>query len=190
MALSRTLARRVTSALDEGSLVRVTTSPAHADTVTMFVVGVGSKWVLGVSVVDGHFDGHVAVRVNDVRRVRRDASFETRMARTLPQWPPEAQPDAPLDSTGALLRWFADRYPLIGMERGRDRRALWIGALREAQKPWLALHEVDSRAEWNLSPLYYRRGRVTAVTGGTRYMLALASIAGPAPAIDPSRSGR
>jgi hypothetical protein len=176
--------------LDDGVLVRVTTAPKHADPVDMFVVGVGSKWVLGLSVVDGHFDGHVAVRMRDVLRVRRDSSFFTRMARTLPDWPPAAQPDAPLDSTGATLRWFGERYPLLGIEQARQRPALWIGALGSTPRTWFALHEVDSHAEWHLSPLYYKRKKTTAITGGTRYMLALASVAGPAPAVDPSRSGR
>jgi len=189
MTSARKIRRLIDSALDEGALIRLTSSAKHADPVDMIVVGVGSDWVLGVTIVDGYFDGHHAMRLADVRGVETNTNFFARMARTLPDWPPRLEPEVDLDSTRGVLRWFAARYPILAFEKAHERRAVWIGTLVEQRGKHFSVHEISPRAEWLLSPLWYRRRDVTAIAGGGRYNIALQTVAGAQPPIDPSRSG-
>ncbi|MDE9364117.1 hypothetical protein PZ938_00720 [Luteipulveratus sp. YIM 133132] len=109
-----------------------------ADTISGFVVGIGSKWVMLAAVRDGGYeDGYVAVRRKNIRNVARDRSFEEQFARQQPDWPPRMPPDTDLDSTAELVRGLARRYPLLGIER-EDKRTITSVVVHSAYRRALA----------------------------------------------------
>jgi hypothetical protein len=174
--------RRLATAAAATTLVRLERSPRYADRVDGFVVAVGRKWALLAATTDGgYFDGFVAVRVRDVRRVRRDRTFERAFAMTRPEWPPVAPGPVDLDSTTGLLRTLAATAPLIGIEKEHEREAIWIGTLVDVRRGGVGLREVRPDASWHRRPLWYERRAVTKVSVRTHYLTGLAVIAGEPP---------
>jgi len=133
----------------------------------------------------GYFDGYTAVRVRDVRRVRRDRTFEGAFARTQPEWPATAPDGVDLDSTKGMLRTLAATAPLIGIEKEHERSAIWIGALVGLRRGGVGLHEVRPDATWHRRPLWYERRAVTKATVGNHYLTGLAAVAGARPTARP-----
>ncbi|MFJ8894232.1 hypothetical protein ACIRCZ_06580 [Leifsonia sp. NPDC102414] len=89
--------------------------------------------------------------------------------------------DFPADSTAEVLRAFSARSSLIGIEKERERSAMWIGEVDGIASKRVWLTEVRRDATWHAQPLGYRLRAITAVSIGTRYLRALAEVAGPAP---------
>jgi hypothetical protein len=159
-------------------LVDVFRTPKHAERISGFVVGVGSKWVLISRIADGGcFDGHTALRVADISRISKSRTFETDYAREQPEWPPVLPFHIDLSSTSGVIRTIAAKAPLIGIEKEHERRACWIGTLDEISHRMVFLNEVRPDASWHPEPLGYRLKAVTTVQAGDRYMVALAGVA-------------
>ncbi|RHA40985.1 hypothetical protein [Cellulomonas rhizosphaerae] len=177
-----TVRRKLEASFGTQSLVRIERRPKRADRVDGFVVGLGRKWVLVAATMDGgYFDGFVAIRIRDIARVRRDRSFEGRVSRTQPEWPPTAPGAVELDSTKGMLRTLAATSPLIGIQKERERSALWIGQLVEIDRGWLALHEVRPDATWQKRPRWYKLRAITHAQVGSHYLTGLTAVAGAAP---------
>jgi len=180
MPTANRAAKRLTEAAESATLVRITRSPRNADRVDGFVLSVGAKWVLLSKTGDGgYFDGLVAVRLEHVVKIAEDSTFETRFARTQPEWPPTAPAVVDLDSTKRLVETLSPISPLIGIEQeGRSRSAMtWIGAVDEIDKGWLWLQEVRPNAKWRKQPRGYELSRITKVIVSDRYQTALTAIA-------------
>jgi hypothetical protein len=184
MTSTASTADRLRRAVESQALVRISRSPRNADRVDGFVVAVGSKWALMAQTSDGgFFDGVVAVRVKDIVKVKKDSSFEARFAETQQEWPPRAPADLDLDATAGPIKSLSAISPLIGIEQERrfDSQMVWIGVVDEVSQGRLGLHEVRPDAMWKKGPLGYKLRRITKVAVSTRYLTALASIAGTAP---------
>lgn len=179
MASAKKIFRRLSAARDEQTLVRVVRSPKHSDRVQGFVVAIGSEWVMLAQTMDGgFFDGHVAIRLRDIKSLSADVSFESRMSRTLPEWPPVAPSrHIDLDSTANLLRDVGRDAALIAIEKENERRAMWIGRVEELSKKWLWLSEIRPDATWHEAPLGYKLTAITAVSVGTHYLVGLKTVA-------------
>ena len=61
----------------------------------------GHSWLNRPTVV--FFNGYVAFRLGDVKRINRDKSFETAFAKTQPEWPPVYPYEVGLESTSDVL---------------------------------------------------------------------------------------
>ncbi|WP_223626124.1 hypothetical protein [Microbacterium sp. EST19A] len=164
------------------SVVRVQRRPKHADRLDGIVLRVGKRWALMARTVDGgYLDGLVAFRVKDVKRISDDESLASAFAKTLPEWPPSYSDPLDLDSTVGLLNGFGQGGRLIGIQKEKERDALWIGILDQILGRFVYLHEVRHDAVWNPEPLGYRLRSITAVEIGRRYFSALTAIAGESP---------
>lgn len=178
-------ADRLRRAVQSKALVRIKRSPRNADRVDGIVVAVGSKWALIAQTGDGgFFEGLVAIRVKDVVKVKKDSSFEGRFAQTQPEWPPTAPADLDLDTTAGLIKGMSPISSLFGIEQERrfHSQMAWIGVVDEVTSGWLWLHEVRPDATWRKRPLGYKLRRITKVFISSRYLTALAAIAGTGPA--------
>lgn len=170
---------KIEQALAEQRLVRIDRRLEFADREDGFVVAVGAKWLLLHREVDGgHPDGYLAMRLRDIRAVRNDKSFASTAARALPSWPPLAPSGIDLDSTAQLLASIGADDRLFGVEKERERSALWIGRLERLDDNKLWLHEVNPKAKWGKKPVGYKFGDITAVVFGDRYLRTLELAAG------------
>ena len=154
---------------------------------TGFALGLGTDWLLMAAVTDGgFFNGYRAHRLRDIRSVRADGGFQTRFARTRPEWPPSL-PDRmtpiDLDSTEGMLRSLLRADELVGIESDHRYETLWIGIPDEILgRRWLSLWEVDTAAVWHDRPRCYRIRRIVSVCIGDQYQRALgAMVEWPAP---------
>ena len=172
------------------TVVRITRRSARSYTIDGFVIAVGKKWVLLQRTMGGgFFDGHVAIRLSDVERVRDDTSFESRFARTRPQWPPAAPPlmrARDLDTTAGMLVSLLASDQLVAIERSKSTGATWIGRPYALERKRFYLWEVNPQAEWHEEPLGYRLRSITTVVLNDHYQRGLGAIAGepPVAAID------
>ncbi|WP_395641077.1 hypothetical protein, partial [Pseudolysinimonas sp.] len=124
---------KLEKALAEQALVRISRDLMYADTETCIVVAIGAKWALVRSVVDGgYLDGFSALRIRDITAVKKDRSFAVTALRLLPGWPilPLGS-SLDLDSLVGLVQSVGAEGRLFGLEKERQRRALWIGTLDE-----------------------------------------------------------
>ncbi len=177
--------KRLGAALSQQTKIRIGLRPKHADRLDGFVVGIGKEWVLLAATMDGgYFDGYQAVRLKDVERIRRDETFQARFSGTQSQWPPSSPP-VDLNSTVGVVTSLAACSPLIGIEKAGERSALWIGALYEAGRKWVWLHEVAPDGSWGDTPLGYRTKLITNVHSGTHYLTALTAVADEQPTLTP-----
>jgi hypothetical protein len=173
---------RLLAALAEQHMVRVERTPKFADRLDGFIVQVGEKWALMAQISDGgFFNGHIAFRLRDVGRIKRDKSFAPVHARTQPEWPPAAPPNIGLDSVGDVLRGLGSDETLMGIQKENERHAMWIGVSDEILGKYFYLHEVRPDATWHKKPLDYKLKAITAVEIGTRYMVGLSAVAGRGP---------
>ncbi|WP_350352750.1 hypothetical protein ABS642_06995 [Microbacterium sp. A8/3-1] len=172
-------------AADAQKLVRIERRPKHAGRLDGLVVQVGAKWALMARVVDGgYFDGFVAFRVKDVKRVTDDESVAATFAQTLSDWPPVCSDLLDLDSTVGVLNGLGHSGQLLGIQQERERDSLWIGILDEIIGRFVYFHGVRPDATWHPESLGYRLRSITAVEIGRRYFAALSVIAGEGPERD------
>jgi hypothetical protein len=178
-------ADQLREAVESRALVRVKRSPRNADRIDGIVVAVGAKWALIAQTGEGgFFDGLVAIRVKDVVKVNKDSSFEARFVETQPEWPPTAPGGVDLGTTACVITGLSAISPVLGIEQERrfHSQMTWIGVVDEITKGWLWLHEVRPDATWKKRPLGYKLRRITKVNISSRYLTALAVIAGTEPA--------
>ena len=182
MPSTKKIGARLTSVIGEHCMVRVDRVPKFADRLNGFVVAVGDEWALMAQSSDGgFFNGYVAFRVSDVKRINRDKSFETAFAKTQPEWPPAYPYEVGLDSTIDLLEGLGRGGALIGIQKDHERSGIWIGRLDEMRKRVVYIHEVRPDATWHPAPLGYKLKAITTVEVGTHYLQGLAAIAGTGP---------
>ena len=173
---------KLDSAIGEHHMIRVGRAPKFADRLDGFVVAVGDKWALLAQSSDGgFFNGYVAFRLRDVKRIDRDKTFQTAFAKTQPEWPPARPFEVDLDSTSGVLEGLGRGGALIGIQKDNERSAIWIGTLDEVQKRVAYLHEVRPDATWHPVPLGYKLKAITTVEVATHYLQGLAAIAGIGP---------
>lgn len=173
---------RFDRAIGEQHIIRVERAPKFADRLDGFVVAVGEKWALMAQSSDGgFFNGYVAFRLSDVKRITRDKTFETAFAKTQPEWPPARPCEVDLNSTRGVLEGLGHDGALIGIQKDNERSAFWIGTLDEVRKRVAYLHEVRPDATWHPAPLGYKLKAITTVEVATHYLRGLAAIAGTRP---------
>lgn len=129
----------------------------------------------------GFFNGYVAFRLGDVKRISRDKSFATAFAKTRPEWPPVRPFDVDLTSTRSVLEGLGRDDALIGIQKENERSAIWIGGLDEVRKRMVYLHEVRPDATWHPFPRGYRLQAITSIEIATHYLRGLGAIAGRGP---------
>lgn len=182
MASNTTTRARLTDAISEQHIIRVGRDLKFADRLDGFIVAVGDEWALMAQTWEGGFsNGYAAFRLRDVKRIRRDKTFETAFAKTQPEWPPAQPFEVGLDSTRDVLEGMGRNEELIGIQKERERSAIWIGRLDEIRKRLVYLREVRPDATWHDALLGYRLKAITTVEVRTRYLTALAAIAGSNP---------
>jgi len=187
MPSTKKIGARLTRAIAEQHMIRVDRVPKFADRLSGFVVAVGDEWALMAQSFDGgFFNGYVAFRLGDVKRIKRDKSFETAFAKTQPEWPPVYPYEVGLDSTTDALEGLGRGGALIGIEKENELSGIWIGRLDEVRKRVVYLHEVRPDATWHSAPLGYKLKAITTVEVATHYLQGLAAIAGTGP--DPNLS--
>ncbi len=175
-------AEALRNAITENVVVRVDRQLEYADALYGFVLRVGAKWALMAQVSDGGYaDGFVAFRVGDVSWVVADSTMATTFAKTQPEWPRQYPHDVDLDRTRSVLTSLGARAGLVGIEKERERNALWIGTFDEIIDGHVYLHEVRPDGIWHDEPLGYKLSAVTAIYVETRYFAALRALAGPIP---------
>lgn len=183
MPSRKKIAARLRDAIGGDTSVRLSRVSRPTQSVNGFVVAVGKKWALLQRTMDGgFFDGHVAIRLDEVRSVRRDSTFESTFAKTRPEWPPAApRPDehVNLDTTSGMLASLLHAGELFGIERNKKYDATWIGVPNMLTRHWLYIWEVHPDARWYEQPLGYRLRSVTLVTMNDHYQRGLAAIVGP-----------
>lgn len=173
---------RLDRAIDEQHIIRVDRTPKFAHQLDGFVVAVGDEGALMAQSSDGgFFNGYVAFRVNDVKKIERVKTFETAFAKTQPEWPPVRPIGVDLNSTSGVLAGLGHDGALIGIQKDNERSAIWIGKLDEVRKRFVYLHEVRPDATWHPAPLGYKSKAITTVKVATHYLRGLAAIAGTGP---------
>ncbi|KHK96593.1 hypothetical protein LK09_14780 [Microbacterium mangrovi] len=184
MAATKETRALLRDALESTTLIELRRR-SDSDKPTGFVVGLGKKWVLLARTMDGgFFDGHIAVRLTDIRNVRPDRSFQGQFAKSRPEWPPAPptrNPDIDLDSTRGLLRTFTSTSTLVGIESDHKYAAMWIGLPNDIVGPRFFLWEVRPDATWHDEPLGYRIRRITTIETESHYLRGLAAITGTPP---------
>ncbi|MBB3158713.1 hypothetical protein FHS07_002409 [Microbacterium proteolyticum] len=173
---------RLIRGVGEQHIVRVERRPTFADRLDGFVIAVGDEWALMAQTSDGgFFNGYVAFRLSDVKRISFDESFETAFARTQPEWPPVVPFEVDLGSTSGVLRGMGRDGALVGIQKDHERSAIWIGQLDQLRKRKVYLLEVNPDASWDSAALGYTLKAITTVETGTKYLTGLAAIAGTGP---------
>jgi len=161
--------------------VRVERAPKHSvGYLEGFVVGVGREWALLAQTSDGGWpDGYIAFRLSDVKSIKSNTGISEKFARLQIDWPPiNPFTGVDLNSVTGVITGLAAGQQLVGIEKERERDALWIGQLDDIWPKWVWLTEVDSTGTWLPAPLGYRLRRITTVQTGTRYLQALSQVAG------------
>jgi hypothetical protein len=173
---------KLVDVMAEQRMVRVERKPKYADRLDGFIVQVGEKWALLAQISDGgFFNGHIAFRLRDIARIKRDRSFENVYARTQPEWPPTAPEGIQLNSTADVLISLGTGAALMGIEKEYERRAKWIGVFDEIVGKYFYLHEVRPDASWHKRPLGYKLKAITTVEVRSHYMVGLSAVAGGGP---------
>jgi hypothetical protein len=182
MPSPKKIGSRLTGVIAEQQMIRVDRVPKFADRLSGFVVAVGDEWALMAQSSDGgFFNGYVAFRLSDVKRITRDKTFETAFAKTRPEWPPVYPYEVSLDSTSDALEGLGRGGALIGIQKDNERSATWIGTLYEMRKRVVYLQEVRPDAIWHPAPLGYKLKAITTIEVETHYLHGLAAIAGTGP---------
>lgn len=184
MGLTR-VSRALREGIDTQAVLRVDRTPKFADRIEGIVLQIGARWVLMAQTTDGgYFDGFAAFRLRDAASITLDPTFAGEFAKTQPEWPPSSPFDVDLDSTTSVLSSFARGGELIGLQKERERSAVWIGTLDEMASRFVYLNEVKPDATWHPRPLGYKLRSITMVEAGSRYLRGLSAIAGPGPGRD------
>lgn len=181
MGTTKRVRKRLSAAIGDQRIVRIERNLKFADRIDGFVVLVGKRWALVARSSDGgFFDGYIAFRISDVKRIKPDRTFQSEYARTRPEWPPRYHSAIGLKSTADVLQGLGSSGVLLSIQKEKERAAAWIGTLDEVGKKMIYLHEVRPDATWHSAPLGYKLKAITSVEVGTHYLVGLAGIAGSA----------
>lgn len=174
---------RLKKSLLEERLVRITFDAKDVDAVSGFVVGMGKDLILLAATIDGgYFDGYQAFRQRDIRRVRWNTSFESRFARTQPEWPPTS-PHVDLGCTPDLITTLAVSFPLLSIERTDAHGCMWVGRPLRVGRKRIVLQEVLPNGTWDDEPGVHRAEAIFSVQVANHYLTALNEVADPRPEV-------
>lgn len=166
--------KRLPNWMQSGVLVRVERTPLDCQRIDGFIVGV-SRRLLALQVVDGStltLNGYTVVRLQDVRRVRKDNSF---VPQALARLGRKAAPPPALRLTNwpSLLKSANQRYPLLMLEfEVRRPNCGYVGRVDKIQNETLRLRKVDTQARWKKGEKFKLR-HLTRVSFGDGYLAAL-----------------
>lgn len=188
------LQARLRRALADRELVRVRRRIRRAERLTGYVLGLGETWLLMTSVDGGvGVDGYQALRLADVRDVKRRKSSESFLRRALDlvgQWPPQAPAGLDLDDESSLLDGAARAFPLLALHVEREDPDLChIGQPLTWNASAVTLLEVDPDAAWEGTATRLELARVSRVDFGGRYEKTLWQLAGPPPEVGVGGAG-
>ncbi|HUD15641.1 MAG TPA: hypothetical protein VMQ59_00210 [Acidimicrobiales bacterium] len=164
------------------ALVRIDRSIKKADRLEGYLVGLGRRWALLQLVShDWLLNGYGAIRVGDVKRVRRWDDRSDFPARALAHFDQTALPipGIELDSVRSLIESAAQRSSLVTVfvEDARP-DVCFVGRALSVSDRRLRLSEIDPGAVWKHEPTKLDLRDVTRVEFGGRYEEALAALAG------------
>jgi hypothetical protein len=188
---SRQVRSELKTAAAHAELVRIVRSIRGADKLEGSILETGSEWLLMHELNTELFlDGHVAVRVADVRSVKPlgSSSFPARALRHYGEKP--RRPGlVKLTSARTVIESASRRFPLvtIHVER-RDPAVCYIGVPLRITSRSLRLREITPEAQWEDKPRTYRLGDITQVEIGGRYQRALLAVGGRPPNGNPTAS--
>ena len=172
------------SAETNGGLVRVKRSIRRADELDGYPVGVGKKWfLLHVMNPEMFLNGYTALRIRDVKRVRRlaDDGFPAQ-ALSLAGETREVPEGVDLASTKALLLTAAASFRLVTIHIEEvDPSVCFVGSPASASEKKLRLLEISPGAEWDRKPTVWALRSISRVDFGGRYKTALQAVGGEAP---------
>lgn len=176
------LLRRLDEAAAEGHLVRISRRKRW-DRLDGVLQARSAKWLLLALVVDAGFDGHVLLRVADVRHVEPASSSFVRRALELEgHWPLPTLDGVDLSSTRAALGSLAATQPLVGVHYEYDHPdECLIGVPRGFGRRTFRLHNVTPEATWDPVDAVLRYRSVSRMVVDDAYGRRLAAVAGPAP---------
>ena len=166
--------------------MKVTRTSQPSFSLDGFVVALGTKWVVLQRMMDGgFFDGHVAVRLSDIKKVVTDTSFEAGFASTQDEWPPalpETVETLDLNSTAGMLIGLLRPDRLVGIERKKPSDAIWIGVPYAVERATLFLWEAKPDATWHDQPYGYAFSSITTVVLNDHYQRGLTAMLPELPA--------
>ena len=165
-------------------LVRILRTIRGADKIEGFVLKVGAEWLLVHNLDPGIFlDGHIALRLRDVRDVKPLASAAF-AAKALQQFGdrPRMPGRVDLSSTRTVIESTSRRFPLltIHVER-RDPTVCYIGVPVEISSKTLRLRHITPDAVWENEPTNYPLRDITRAEIGGHYERALLAVGGRPP---------
>lgn len=183
---SREVRSTLHAAEEDWALVRLHRSIRRSDDIEGFVVGVGDKWVL-LALLDDLLilNGYVAVRLDDVEKVRRRGGPDSMVGRALAsrgQWPP-VRADVRLDGkTTELLQSAAEQWPVVTLHlEHEDPTDCFVGRPVDYTTRSVDWLDISPEAEWCDNVVKHPLSQVTRVDFGGLYEEALVAVGGPPP---------
>ncbi len=161
----------------QGRLVRVERSDRVPDApVEGVVVALGIRWaVLARLHPDVLLDGHVAVRVRDVVRVRVVPADDWREPQ-LDLRPPLPVPPVDPTTTGTLLSSLRPAFRVVAIAtESRKKERSWVGVAEDHHDKQLRLAVIDPRTLAEDRDRVLPFGQITRIEFGTRRLEAMAS---------------
>ncbi len=173
---------RLRAAAEELDLVRL--ERGEIEPLEGYVVGVGEQWCL-VARLDPALvlDGHVAVRLQDLSRLRTPPRQEVAQGALVlrEQWPPRAPEGVQLDDVRSVVTSLAAPLVTVHPEHD-DPDVCFVGQPRGFGRRTLWLRELTPAATWTNDVTKHRLDAITRIDVGGRYEQALLELAGPPPA--------
>lgn len=182
---------RVREAHRQRTLVRVWRENLEPGSFTGYVAAVGKErfllWVLGDYI---GFDGWFVLRYRDVSQLEapdQHARFLER-AITLRKIEPQFNRDFPLDDLRAILRAAAEMAPVLSIyvDTEAESEVCYIGKLLGFDSDGFNLQEISPHAEWLREESAFGWDEISAISVLEPYAIALAEVAGEAPALEAS----
>ena len=165
-------------------LVRILRTIRGADKIEGFVLKIGAEWLLVHNLDPEIFlDGHVALRLRDVRNVKplASASFTARALQHFgdrPRMPGRVD----LTSTRTVIESASRRFPLVTVHvERRNPTVCYIGVPVDINSKTLRLRHITPDADWEKDPINYPLRDITRVEIGGHYERALLAVGGRPP---------
>ncbi|AKU93891.1 hypothetical protein AKJ09_00555 [Labilithrix luteola] len=172
---------QLTAARDDGRILRIHRRTIDVHHLDVFVVGVGSEWVLVQPVRDRiDLDGYEALRLKDITKVE-DSPRATFLGAVLKlrKQKPKAVKKVALDTVDGLLLSASRGWQLVAVHREKvDPDVCEVGRVREANAKTYVLHPVDLEGVFERELETFPSRDVTRVDFGNGYEEALAMAGG------------